>query len=299
MLEMKLSHLIRQMGYLALATPTPEESAQDLSNILGLRIVDRSDGVITLSSNERLVEIGYIKSDKAALLALGLEAVDADAVDEARCRAIAAGCEILSDASSFTGARKAVRFRTPYGPIFEVHSATLRHVSEGNGVRPRARRLEHANLQVEDAKGLSDLCASVFGMQVSDRTTNDEIIWLRCYDGFHHTLAIAQGVPKLRHFAFDLHRLEDIVAVADTLSGQRRRLAWGPGRHGAGNNIFAYYIDPNGCAIEASVGMARIDNEAAHQPGIWSLTQPNLRNQWGGEPGPDYAAGGLPLAAKP
>lgn len=294
-----MSHLIRQMGYLALATPDPEKSAQDLSDILGLRIVDRFDGMITLSSNDRRVEIGYIKSDKAALLAQGLEAVDPDAVDEVRRRAIAAGCEVLSDTSYFRGVPKAVRFRTPYGPVFEVHSATLRDPSEGSGLRPRARRLEHANLQVEDAKGLSDLCASVFGMQVSDRTTNDEIIWLRCGDGFHHTVAIGQGAPKLRHLAFDLHGLEDIVAVADILSSQGRSLAWGPGRHGAGNNIFAYYIDPNGCAIEASVGMVRIENEAAHQPGIWSLAQPNLRNQWGGAPGPDYAAGGLPLAVEP
>src|SRR5207302_6649016 len=97
--EVRLNHLIRQMGHLAVATPDPELSAQDLSEIMGARLVAQTDEMITLSCNSRTVEIGYLKSDKRALLAQGLEAIDGDAVDEVRRRAVAAGCELLSDRS--------------------------------------------------------------------------------------------------------------------------------------------------------------------------------------------------------
>ncbi|KAA3506449.1 hypothetical protein G6L63_00365 [Agrobacterium vitis] len=41
-------------------------------------------------------------------------------------------------------------------------------------------------------------------------------------------------------------------------------MAWGPGRHGAGENIFTYYADPHGCIVENSVQMAHIDNDAVY-----------------------------------
>ncbi len=43
-----MTHLIRQMGYVAIATPDPEGSARDLADMTGVRVTHRSlfDGSI-------------------------------------------------------------------------------------------------------------------------------------------------------------------------------------------------------------------------------------------------------------
>ncbi len=296
-----MSYLIRQMGHIALATPDPEGSAQDLAEISGPRIVDRTGDLVTLSSNTRKHEVGYFRSSRKAVLALGLEAIDAGAVDEVRQRAIDNGCEILSDRSYFPHVDKAVRFVTPQGPIFEVHTPVPRDQTArygGHGAQPV--RLEHVNIRVTDAKGFGTFCETVFGMKLSDRTTHDELQWFRAADGFHHTIAIGTGEAKLHHYGFDVRCFEDLATIADTLALKGRAMLWGPGRHGAGDNIFTYYADPNGCVVENSIEMERIDSDDIYVPRTWSLgPESRVRNLWGPLEGPEYRAAGIPFALKP
>lgn len=296
-----MSYLIRQMGHIALATPDPEGSAQDLAEISGPRIIDRAGHMVTLSCNSRRHEVGYFKSSRKAVLAVGLEAVNKDAVDEVRRRASAQGCEILSDRSYFPNIESVVRFRTPHGLIFEVHTPVPRDQSarySGHCAHPV--RLEHVNVRVEDTKSFGAFCESVLGMKLSDRTTNDELLWYRAADGFHHTLAIGTGEAKLHHYGFDANCFEDIASIADMLVLKNRKMLWGPGRHGAGDNIFSYYSDPNGCVVENSIEMERIDCDTLYVPRTWSLgPESKVRNLWGPLEGPDYRAGGVPFASEP
>ncbi len=296
-----MTYLIRQMGHIALATPDPEGSAQDLSDIVGLAIVDRGTELVTLSCNSRRHEVGYFKSEKRAVLAVGLEAADPEAIDEVRRRAVGRQCEILADHSYFPHVDRAVRMRTPHGLIFEVHTPVPRdQPSRRIGHGPNPVRLEHVNVRVLDARGFGDFCADVFGMKLSDRTTNDELMWFRAADGFHHTIAIGTGPAKLHHYGFDANCFEDIARVADTLSVKGRAMLWGPGRHGAGDNIFSYYADPNGCVVETSIEMERIDCDALFEPRTWSLgPESRVRNLWGPLEGADYRAAGIPFAVEP
>lgn len=289
------------MGHIALATPDPEGSAQDLSEISGPRIIDRTENMVTLSCNSRRHEVGYFKSRRKAVLALGLEAIDAEAIEEVRRRAADCGCEILSDRSYFPNVDRAVRFRTPHGPIFEVHTPVPRdQAARYDGHRTNPVRLEHVNVRVEDAKGFGALCETMFGMKLSDRTTNDELLWFRAADGFHHTLAIGTGEAKLHHYGFDANCFEDLASVADALVLKGRTMLWGPGRHGAGDNIFSYYSDPNGCVVENSIEMERIDCDALYTPRTWSLgPESRVRNLWGPLEGPEYRAAGIPFALEP
>jgi catechol 2,3-dioxygenase len=42
-------------------------------------------------------------------------------------------------------------------------------------------------------------------------------------------------------------------------------MEWGPGRHGPGNNVFCYFIDPEGFAVEYTTDMDQVDE--SHQAG--------------------------------
>lgn len=275
-------HLIRQMGYLVLHTPDPENSARDLSEIVGVRVTQKRDGMVFTSSNSRLCEVAYKKSDQTGVSVIGLEAIDAAAVDEARKRAKSEGLDILNDTPSLPGVDKAFRFATPFGPVFEVHTPIARdQPPQYIGTTTRPRRLEHVNCRIQDSLGFHDLLTKLFGMKVSDRTNDNALIWYRAADGFHHTIAAGKG-DEMHHYAFDAYSVEDLVSLADALDLKGRELLWGPGRHGAGDNIFTYYRDPNGVVVETSFGMARIDNDDTYIVRDWSKERPGrMRNKWG------------------
>ncbi|WGF89991.1 VOC family protein [Marinivivus vitaminiproducens] len=294
-----MTHLIRQMGHVAIATPDPAGSAADLADIVGLKVTDRRDDRIFLSSNQRHHEVTLIRSEAPGVLAVGLEAIDAAAVDEVTRRAVSENLEILDEKPLGPYTERAVRIVLPFGSIVEVHTPVRR--SEGQrhiGPGARARRIEHVNLKAPDVLVLKDVFTKLFGMQLSDRTAGDEFNWFRCHDGYHHTLAVFRGEPGLHHYAFDFHALEDLAGMADTLVLKDRALLWGPGRHGAGGNVFQYYVDPNNCVVEMSVGMDRIENDELYEARTWAISEglaDRWINQWGSPPPATFTDPGLPF----
>lgn len=296
-----MSYLIRQMGHVVISSPDPEAAAQHLSDVVGLRITERDGDSVYLSSNNRHHEVTYVKGE-AAVLACGLEAVSAEAVDEVMARAKSDGLTILSDAPMGKLYDRAVRIVAPGGSIFEIHTPIARtepHRYIGGG-GPRPKRIEHMNSFSGDTAAFGEFCEKVLSMQLSDRTSDDGLRWYRAQDGFHHTIAMGTGPEMLHHYAFDHHSMEDLVRIADNLTIKDEAMVWGPGRHGAGSNIFTYYADPHGCIVENSVEMAHIDNDAVYHPRAWDISEGlagRWLNQWGTPPTPGFLAGGLKFAS--
>ena len=261
-----MSHLIQQMGHVVISSPDPLGAAKDLQETVGLRISEQDGETVYLTSNSRHHEVTYVKGAGKAV-AIGLEAVSAEAVDEVYKRAKSDGLTILSDKPIGKHYARALTLVAPGGALFEVHTPIARNQPEryiGGG--PRPRRIEHINAFSPDTAALGDFCAKTLGMKLSDRTSDDGFRWYRGADGYHHTIAMGPGASALHHYAFDLHSLEDLSRIADNLALKSRSLVWGPGRHGAGSNIFTYYADPHGCLVENSIEMARIDNDAVYEP---------------------------------
>lgn len=113
--------LIRQMGYVVVATPDPQGSAKDLAGIVGLAVTHKTTNAVHLSSNAKACEVAFVQGDRPGIRAVGLEAVDDAAIDEILARAKADNLDILSDTPLVDCAKRAVRMRTPFGPILEVH----------------------------------------------------------------------------------------------------------------------------------------------------------------------------------
>ena len=296
-------HLIRQMGHIAMATPDPEGSAADLVDLVGLKITERRGGTVFLSSNERHHELMLVEGADPGVIAVGLEALDAAAVDEITHRVRSEGFEILNDQPLGPTVERAVRFKITNDFVFEVHTPVARNQPQrhtGPGARPR--RIDHVNFKAHNVLEMRDIFIKLFGMKLSDRTAGDEFNWFRCQDGYHHTLAVFGGEPSVHHYGFAFHNLQDFSGVADGLVLKERALLWGPGRHGAGGNMFQYYIDPNNCVVEMSVDMDRIDNDELYEPRTWSIS-PTLAdrwiNLWGSPPPFNFTEPGLSFVSEP
>ena len=196
-----------------------------------------------------------------------------------------------------TGIEAAVRFRGPGGAIFEVHTPIPR--TEATPFGPGPRRIEHVNILVPDVRATGDFLRQTLGMKLSDTAGDDLLAWYRAEDGYHHTVALGPGSGKLHHYAFDLHSLEDLAGIADRLASRQRALIWGPGRHGAGGNVFTYYVDRDGCLVENSIEMMRVDHEATYAPNHWEISEGmsgRWINLWGDGPPPGFGDPGLGFA---
>jgi catechol 2,3-dioxygenase len=295
-----MSYLIRQMGHVTLGVPDPLASAADLRDLTGLQVTRPGDDEVRLSSNARSYEMVLQRAPVACVRAIGLEAVSAAAVEEVGRRVASDGLELLADAPMHGGGGRAVRFRGPGGAIFEVHTPVARRPLDQltpAGVRPR--RIEHVNILVEDVRAARDFLTTTLALKLSDTAGEDMLSWYRAEDGFHHTVALGPGPNKLHHYAFDLHALADLAGIADRLAQRQRALLWGPGRHAAGGNVFTYYVDPDGCLVENSIEMTRIDVDSLHQPTHWPIGEGmsgRWINLWGGGPPVGFGDPGLAFA---
>jgi catechol 2,3-dioxygenase len=58
-------------------------------------------------------------------------------------------------------------------------------------------------------------------------------------------------------------------------------IGWGVGRHGPGDNVFAYFVDPAGTVIEYTAEVLQIDDSyVAKGPTDW-VWPPGRTDQWG------------------
>ena len=69
----------------------------------------------------------------------------------------------------------------------------------------------------------------------------------------------------LHHVAYEMRDFMHLKEMLDHLSTRDVRMAWGPGRHGVGHNIFTYHPDPDGNFIELFTEIDMIaDEETGH-----------------------------------
>ena len=144
----------------------------------------------------------------------------------------------------------------------------------------RARKLSHVVLNSTDADADAAFFLDVLDFRLSDQTAMME--FLRCNADHHSVAFVRADNVSLNHMAFEMPDWEAVMRGAGRMKENGHALEWGVGRHGPGNNVFAYFIEPDGFVIEYTAELQRID-EALHKPGKpqdWARP-PNRLDQWG------------------
>ncbi len=122
------------------------------------------------------------------------------------------------------------------------------------------QRLGHAVLNVGDFRTAERWYKDRFGFITSDEiAVSPEFslgAFLRCDRGAaptdHHTLFLAQ-TPRgvgFNHAAFEVADFDDLMAGHERLKAAGHQAEWGVGRHILGSQIFDYWRDPWGHALE-------------------------------------------------
>jgi len=139
--------------------------------------------------------------------------------------------------------------------------------------------LTHVPISATDADACTKFALDVLGFKLSDRTKFMDFI--RC-DSTHHSLAyVRTGVSALHHMAFEMQDLDAVMRGVGRLKDAGVEPVWGPGRHGAGNNVFAYYVAPFGAVIEYTSEINRVDGSyKVGGPEDWKWP-PGRIDHWG------------------
>jgi catechol 2,3-dioxygenase len=202
------------------------------------------------------------ESAKIGLLGANFAAPDRATVDALHAKAVAFGADVLDgprDLPKVAGGGYGFSFRTPDGIRQSVSCDVERHPSEIEDHR-RPGRFSHVVFRTANYPDLERFFCDLLGFKVSDRT--DGIDFLRCARD-HHSVALGRlDGPGLHHLAFELPDFDGLMGASGRLQMNGYPVEWGVGRHaGPGNNIFSFFVDPNGFAAEYTTEMEQVDDE--------------------------------------
>jgi 2,3-dihydroxy-p-cumate/2,3-dihydroxybenzoate 3,4-dioxygenase len=130
-----------------------------------------------------------------------------------------------------------------------------------------------------DAEASGHLVEDVLGFTVSDRTKG--MVFVRCNDSHHSTAFARAGFSSLNHIAFEMQDVDAVMRGIGRLRDHQFTPAWGPGRHGPGDNVYAYFIAPYGAVVEFSTAVNKVPADyKVGEPDDWTWPA-NRIDQWG------------------
>lgn len=142
----------------------------------------------------------------------------------------------------------------------------------------KPRKVSHVVLNTADMEDRQQFYCDVLGFRVSDYSA-DQMVFLRCNTD-HHSIALVRGqYPSVNHVAFEMPTIDEFMRGIGRMKQKGHVPTWGPGRHGPGNNPFAYFVSPSGFVIEFTSELQQID-EHTHEAKVWSRTDPESMDRW-------------------
>ena len=74
--------------------------------------------------------------------------------------------------------------------------------------------------------------------------------------------------------AYEMPDIDGLMRGAGRVRSDGYEIMWGVGRHGPGNNVFTYFVEPNGFVTEYTTEVDQVDNSyVAHDAQWWIETK--------------------------
>ncbi|UFN48178.1 VOC family protein [Roseomonas sp. OT10] len=170
----------------------------------------------------------------------------------------------------------------PEGRRLRFAADVARH-ADTDDERALPRKVSHVVLNTPGMESLQAFFEEKLGFRISDYSAN-AMVFLRCATDMefsdHHSIALNRGMyASINHVAFEMPSIDSFMRGIGRMRVLGQSPAWGPGRHGPGNNPFAYFVSPSGFVIEFTSEVQQID-EATHQPEVWPRDVPEKMDTW-------------------
>ena len=251
------------------------------TGVWGLRVAARERGTVWLRASGTDPHVLALHAGSSpAIRSMTFRAEPGADLERLRDALAAAGAEIGVSAHSFDehGAGIGLTARDALGRILRVVQDDERvEVMEDAGDVPE--RLAHVNLNSDGVDRDAGFFIDALGFKLTDRSKM--MAFVRTNPD-HHSVVIADApVNGLNHVAFQLRTWEDVMTGSGRMIDSGFPIGWGPGRHGPGDNVFSYFVDPFGFVIEYTAEVLQVDDDyRVGGPEDW-VWPPGRTDQWG------------------
>ena len=256
------------------------------TRVWNLDEVCRADGVIFLRATGTCHHVLSLRAGaRAALVRIVLDAADRATTDRLYEEVRRRGQPTDGPPRALTrpGGGYGFGFQDPEGRNFAVVCEIADHA--GAPSRPdRPTKLSHVNLNCRDNDATFAFLRDALGFRLSDQTR--QFRFIRC-NRDHHSLVIGfNDEARLNHIAFEMPDIDSVMRGIGRMRDHGHAIEWGPGRHGPGNNVFAYFCGPEEFPLEYTAEMLQVDESyRTGGPGDWTWP-PGRVDHWGVMAGP-------------
>ena len=270
---------VARIGYVAARTDDVDSLAAYYTDVLGLALVERDADRAYLTTGAEHHAVVVSKGPPHGRAALGFQI--AGSLDDAERNLSGAGVSAERQSDPEPGIADALVVREPLTetPIVLYERQAASGVRLDLGLRPT--KLGHVASYTPELAPVQAFWEEVLGFRWSD-LIGDFFVFLRC-NADHHAINVmaSQKRSGLHHAAFEVRDIVHLKALLDQLAEHEIRLEWGPGRHGAGHNIFTYHRDPDGNVIELFTELDVVhDDTGMWEPRPWHEELPQGPRVW-------------------
>jgi catechol 2,3-dioxygenase-like lactoylglutathione lyase family enzyme/predicted enzyme related to lactoylglutathione lyase len=141
-------------------------------------------------------------------------------------------------------------------------------------------KITHVNLNTPSMDEMTKFLTEALDLRLVDEAGPQRFFNADTPD--HCSVVLCRGPQDtLNHIAFELKDLETVMRGAGRMIDNGYPIEWGPGRHGPGNNCFAYFAGPDELPLEYTSDVLQIDDRYEfHGPEHWKWPAGRL-DHWG------------------
>jgi catechol 2,3-dioxygenase len=171
-------------------------------------------------------------------------------------------------------------FQDPEGRNLAIVAEVRDHAAASPAPPDRPRKIAHVNINGTDVAGTNRFITEVLGLALIDETP--ALFFFHADSTDHSCFVVCKATgPTVNHVAFEMPDLDSVMRGTGRMRDNGYPIEWGVGRHGAGNNVFAYFAGPDEFPLEYTAEVLQID--ARYQPrgpDHWRFP-PGRMDQWG------------------
>ena len=251
------------------------------TRVWGLSIVATRSGLAYLRATgpEHHV-VALHNRPKTEALRIDMRAPGPADVDAIHARLVGRGAKGLTSPAMVEEDGRGYGFsvRDPDGRLLLIVAGDEMHADIVDTI-DRPRKLSHVVLNTPDPTTLEAFYVDGLGFRLVDRTRR--MSFINC-NADHHSIAIVPSKENtLNHVAFEMPSFDAVMRGIGRLRDAGFEIGWGVGRHGPGNNIFAYFAGVERLPLEYTAEVQQIDESyRVGSPDDWKPI-PGRMDQWG------------------
>jgi catechol 2,3-dioxygenase-like lactoylglutathione lyase family enzyme len=264
-----------QVDYLMLETPQPEALQRFYCEQMGFDALDQGDGTLLLEGPSRRLVV--MPGPVPRLAEVGFAVASGEHLRLGRAR--------LETCPGFQAIEWPLFQGEAYSVVDPEGVRLVFGVSQGQALgagNALGARLQHVGISTSNVPAMREFYFDKLGFLMSDEVFGDDgtlrSIFVRSSPEHHCVAVFGNGGSGFDHMSFEAPNWNGIRDWADHFARFGTKQFWGPGRHGVGNNLFLFVLDPDGRMVEISAELDLLPNDYA--PGRWAFDY-KAYNLWG------------------